>query len=328
MSGFCELGRVALGMTTVSLIVPCYNSALFLRATIESVLHQDRSDWQLILVDDGSQDATWEIIDQYTRLDSRILGFRKSKEGISKTRNYGFAKANQLSRYVFFLDSDDELEPGALARMAAHLDAHSDVGLLACQIQKIGTDGRKLGIGRRSRWVPGLIFPRRLRDDEVETPFVTFFCTTGQGPFAMYRRLVYVQTEGWDTTLRAHEDTDMFCQMALLSNVHCLPDRLYRKRVHPAEVTSDGVLVQRSYVRFRSKWDNREAKNAHEASLLRNAKSYYYRVHKPFRDLKVAWAALLKFLAHPSFRGLQWCMQLIASALRGFLIKRRDIGRQ
>jgi glycosyltransferase involved in cell wall biosynthesis len=315
-------------MSTVSLIVPCYNSADFLSATIESVVHPDMSDWQLILVDDGSDDATWEIIDHYSRQDSRIVGLQKSNEGTTKTRNYGFVTVNPLSPYIFFLDHDDELEPSALARMAAYLDAHPDVGLLVCQFQEIDAGGRKLGTGKRTRWVPGMFFPRQLRDDEVETPFVTFFCATGQGPFAMYRRSVYAQTQGWDTTIWPHEDTDMFCQMALLSKVHCLPDRLYRKRIHPAQGISDGVLVQQSYARFRSKWDHREAKNSHEASLLRGAKSYYYSVHKPFRELKVAWAALLKFFAHPSFRGLQWCMQLIASALRGFLFDRQDVERQ
>jgi glycosyltransferase involved in cell wall biosynthesis len=312
-------------MSTVSLIVPCYNAANFLVATIESVLCQDLSDWELVLVDDGSDDATWQIISRYDHVDARIAGFRKSNEGTTKTRNYGFARVNPSSRYIFFLDHDDQLEPNALGRMAAYLDTHPDVGLLACQFQDISADGRKLGTGRRSRWAPGMIFPRELRDDEVETPFVTFFCATGQGPFAMYRRSVYVQTERWDPNIWPHEDTDMFCQMALLSNVHFLPDRLYLKRVHPAQGMSDGTLVQRSYTDFRWKWDNRKPKNAHEALLLHDARKYYHSVHKPFRDLKVAKVALLKFLAHPTVRGLLWCMKLIGSALRGFLFSRPEV---
>lgn len=146
--------------------------------------------------------------------------------------------------------------------------AHSDVGLLVCQFQDISADGSKLGIGKKSRWAPGKIFPRKLGDGEVETPFVTFFCATGQGPFALYRRSVYVQTDGWDTTFWPHEDTDMFCQMALLSKVHFLPEPLYLKRVHPAQGMSDGARVQRSYTAFRAKWDTRQPKNAHEAALL------------------------------------------------------------
>ena len=308
-------------MTTISLIVPCYNAANFLCATVESVLCQQFADWELILVDDGSRDATWEIISRYMRADARIAGFQKGNEGTTKTRNWGFAKINASSRYIFFLDHDDQLEPNALAQMSAYMDAHPDVGLLVCQFQDIGADGRKLGTGKKCRWAPGMIFPRELQDDEVETPFVTFFCATGQGPFALYRRSVYVQTEGWETTFWPHEDTDMFCQMALLSKVHLLPDRLYLKRVHPAQGMSDGERVQQSYRAFRRKWDNRRLKNDHEAVLLRHAKEYYYSVHKPFRDLKVARAAFLEFFAHPSARSLRWCMQLIASALNGFLCR-------
>jgi hypothetical protein len=121
---------------------------------------------------------------------------------------------------------------------------------------KIWRQGRKLGTGRRSRWVPGIIFPRQLRDDEVETPFVTFFCATGQGPFALYRRSVYARTQGWDPAIWPHEGTDMFCQMALLSKVHYLRDRLYLKRVQPSQGMSNGLPVQQSYARFRAKWDN------------------------------------------------------------------------
>ena len=312
-------------MITVSLIVPCYNAANFLSATIESVLEQEMADWELILVDDGSNDSTWEIISRYMQADSRIAGFRNRNEGTTRTRNYGFSKASASSRYILFLDHDDQLEPTALARMCVYMDAHPDVGLLTCQFQDVSADGRKLGTGRRSRWAPGFIFPHKLRDDEVETPFATFFCATGQGPFAMHRRSVYVQTEGWDTTFWPHEDTDMFCQMALLAKVHCLPDRLYLKRIHPAQGMSDGTRVERSYIAFRAKWDNRHPKNAHEAALLKHAKKYYYAMHRPCRDLKVGRKALLEFFAHPNLARLRWCVRLLASALHGLIFNRFKI---
>lgn len=309
-------------MTAVSVIVPCYNAGDFLSATIESILRQEMSDWELILVDDGSNDNTWEIIDYYVQIDSRVKGFQKSNEGTTRTRNRGLSESDPSSRYIMFLDHDDELEPHALTRMCGHLDAHPDVGLVACQLQKLSTDGRKLGAGKRSRWVPGFILPRELGDDEIETPFVTFFCATGQGPFALYRRSVYLQTEGWDESFWPHEDTDMFCQMALLAKVHFLPDRLYLKRIHAAQGMGDRARVQRAYVAFRAKWDKRSPGNAHEASLLREAKKYYYSMHRPCRDLKVAWKALLEFFKRPSLRRLHWFASRLISALDGFVIKR------
>jgi glycosyltransferase involved in cell wall biosynthesis len=309
-------------MLTTSIIVPCYNAADFLSATIESVLRQELPDWELVLVDDGSSDSTWEIICRYMQADSRIAGFRKPNEGTTRTRNYGFSKTSDASPYILFLDHDDQLEPNALARMCAYMQAHPGVGLLACQFEDVSADGRRLGTGGRSRWAPGFIFPHQLRDDEVETAFATFFCATGAGPFAMYRRSVYVQTEGWDTSFWPHEDTDMFCQMALLASVHCLPDRLYLKRIHPAQGMSDEARVQRSYAAFRAKWDNRPGRNARETALLKHARKYYYAMHRPCRDLKVSQKALVEFLAHPNLQRLGWCVQLLASALQGFMIQR------
>lgn len=309
-------------MTKVSIIVPCYNAAHFLSATIESVLKQELTSWELIMVDDGSQDATWEIISSYRRLDPRILGFKKINEGAAKTRNFGFLKANPSSVYIFFLDHDDQLKPNALKEMSSYLDSHPDVGLVGCQFQDISADGQMLGTGKRSRWVPGMLFPHELRDDEYETPFAAFFCATGQGPFALYRRSVYSQTDGWETAFWPHEDTDMFCQMALLSEIHFLPNPLYLKRIHPTQGMSDGARVQRSYGAFREKWDNRQPKNAREAILLKDARKYYYSMHRPCRDLKMARKTLRLIFTKPRPGRLRWFMQLARSALHGFLFER------
>ena len=309
-------------MSAVLLIVPCYNAAAFLSETIESVLRQDLQDWELVLVDDGSRDTTWDVIQRYVALDPRISGFQKPNGGATKARNFGFAKAGTSSRYVIFLDHDDQWEPDALSRMSAYLDAHPDVGLLACQFQELNAAGEKQGVGHRSRWAPGFLMPHDMRDDEIETPFVTFFCATGQGPFAMYRRSVYVQTEGWETSFWPHEDTDMFCQMALLAKVHFLPDRLYLKRVHPDQGMSDGPRVQAAYGKFRAKWNDRQPRNPHEAKLLRDATRYYNGVHKPFRDLKVARLVLGELLRGFTMKQLRFFMWLIGSALQGFLFGR------
>ncbi|RYF73034.1 MAG: glycosyltransferase family 2 protein [Comamonadaceae bacterium] len=104
-------------MPTVLIIVPCYNSAAFLSETIESVLRQELQDWEMVLVDDGSRDATWEVITRYAARDPRIIGFQKPNEGTTKARNFGFASAGTSSRYVTFLDHDDQWEPDAMSRV-------------------------------------------------------------------------------------------------------------------------------------------------------------------------------------------------------------------
>lgn len=309
-------------MSTVSVIVPCYNAERFISSTINSVLNQEFFDWELILVDDGSTDNTWNIITQYTKVDHRISGFSKRNEGPASARNYGFEKATTSTLFIFFLDSDDELVPCALSKLCEYMYSHPDVGLLACQFRNLMDDGQKVDSGSRSRWVPGTLLPRVLKDEEFETPFITFFCATGQGPFAIFRRSVFQKTDGWEPSLWFHEDTDIYCQMSLISKVHFLPDRLYLKRCHSAQMTNNTSKMWNSYSNFRAKWDNRQPRNEGERAILKRARKYYYTVHKPLRDLKVARKALAEFLYKPAMGRFKWFLYLTEAAIKGFFLAR------
>ena len=81
-------------MTDFSVIIPSYNSALFMRKAIESVLNQDYKDWELIIVDDNSNDESWDIISEYKRKYKSISGFKLKKNyGASYARNYAIRKS-------------------------------------------------------------------------------------------------------------------------------------------------------------------------------------------------------------------------------------------
>ncbi|QNI97612.1 glycosyltransferase family 2 protein [Synechococcus sp. RS9902] len=310
-------------MPKISIIVPCYNSEDFLVQTIESVLKQDMLDWELLLIDDGSSDNTLNIITNFINLDNRIFGFQKTNGGTTKSRNYGFKQASQSSEYIWFLDHDDQLEATALSKMSAYLDAHPDIGLLSCGVKTINAIGDEIN-STYNRWAPGKVFPRKLRDYEHETPFVVFFCGTGMGPFAMYRKSVYLHTTGWDENeaLWPHEDTNMFCEMALISKVGFIPDRLYIKREHSGQGMRNHQRMRSAYKEFRRKWDSRRPKNAKESQILFEAKKYYYTMHSPCRDLKVLKKTLVQFFLSPSIKKLSWSLTLLASAAKGFLLNR------
>lgn len=314
-------------MARISVIVPCYNSSAFLEETIQSVLTQNLSDWELILVDDGSTDSTPEIIRRHAARDPRIRGVSQKNAGRAQACNLGASYSSREAVYLFFLDSDDQFLPDTLQRMSAYLDAHPEVGLLGCQFQEVDAHGVPFGTAKRSRWVPGRFFPRQLRDDEYETPFVTFFCATGQGPFAMYRQSVFLKTVGWGgefSRFSAQEDTDMFCQMALIAPVHYLPDRLYLKRVHGASITQQNDRVQAAYTCFREKWDHYQAADPQQAATIRAAQRYYETRHKPFRDLKVALLTVGPLLRHPSKTQLAWFLSLCKSGLAGLFLGGRE----
>jgi glycosyltransferase involved in cell wall biosynthesis len=306
-------------MPRMSVVVPCYNCAAFLAEAIKSVQAQYTNDWELILVNDGSTDETPEIIRCYSAMDRRIKGVTQRNGGRSKACNFGVANMSSQSKYIFFLDSDDLFAPKALQVMSSYLDAHTDVGLVTCQIQEIDEKGTPGSSVLRSRWVPGRLFPRQLSEDERETPFITFFCETGQGPYALFRRSVFLLTTGFEEALSftSHQDTDIFCQMALAAKIHHVAARLYLKRKHAAQVTNNYARMRKGCALFRKKWDDFRPRNIEEERVLRDAKRYYYRIHAPLRNLKVACKAFMEFLRTRKPSRFSWGLRLVADAVLG-----------
>lgn len=92
----------------LSIIVPVYKAEKFLRKCIDSIVSQSFSDWELILVDDGSPDRSGQICDDYARIDERIKVVHQRNQGVSMARNQGLEVAT--GDYVTFIDSDDSLE--------------------------------------------------------------------------------------------------------------------------------------------------------------------------------------------------------------------------
>ena len=101
----------------ISVIMPAYNSEKYISEAIESVISQSCTNWELIIVDDGSTDQTSEIIDEYAAKDSRIRAFHRENSGVSAARN--FALEIVCGDYITFIDSDDVYNSERLARMLA-----------------------------------------------------------------------------------------------------------------------------------------------------------------------------------------------------------------
>ncbi len=100
---------------TVSIIIPVYNAQEYLRRCVESVLGQEYTDFELILVDDGSQDSSGAICEEYAQRDPRVRVIHKENEGVSAARN--LAMENARGRWLQFADSDDWVTPDATKLM-------------------------------------------------------------------------------------------------------------------------------------------------------------------------------------------------------------------
>ena len=99
-------------MPEISVIMPVYNSENYLKESIESILKQSFSDFELILVDDGSTDSSGEICDYYDQRDRRIKVIHQKNGGISNARNTGIIQAT--GKYIIFADNDDEFNNNLL----------------------------------------------------------------------------------------------------------------------------------------------------------------------------------------------------------------------
>lgn len=117
-------------MNMISVVVPVYNASEFLARCLESILTQTFTDWQLILVDDGSRDNSLHIMQEYAEKDSRIKVFHKANEGVSIARQYGLDRVD--TPYFIFCDADDYVECDYLEKLYNAIEKeNSDLAICA-----------------------------------------------------------------------------------------------------------------------------------------------------------------------------------------------------
>lgn len=95
-------------MVKISIILPCYNTKLYIKQCLQSLTKQTLKDIEIICIDGSSEDGTFEILEQFENNDSRIKVYSKKNEGVSLSRNYGMSKAQ--GKYLMFVDADDWID--------------------------------------------------------------------------------------------------------------------------------------------------------------------------------------------------------------------------
>ena len=114
----------------VTIVVPCYKQAHFLKDSLQSVLEQTYTNWECIIVNDGSPDNTESIAEKWSALDSRFKYIKKDNGGLSSARNAGIAISK--GEYILPLDADDVLHQDYLAFLVPELNGNQSLAIVSC----------------------------------------------------------------------------------------------------------------------------------------------------------------------------------------------------
>src|SRR5262249_27634313 len=126
---------------TVSIIIPAYNASEFLAETVASVQRQTHTDWEMIIVNDGSTDGTSALAHKIADQEPRVRVVDQANAGLPGARNRGIAEIGSSSEFVFFLDSDDLIEPDALSQLVEALKNDSSAVAAHGTVQMLDSKG-------------------------------------------------------------------------------------------------------------------------------------------------------------------------------------------
>lgn len=133
-------------MSKVSIIVPAYNLANYIEKCILSVLGQSYSNFELVIIDDGSTDKTWEVIQKFITKDDRIIGISQKNGGAARARNAGLDYIT--GDYVMFLDGDDLLTPSAIEDNIKYLENDISLDWVAFSIRRADERGNVCNLNK------------------------------------------------------------------------------------------------------------------------------------------------------------------------------------
>jgi glycosyltransferase involved in cell wall biosynthesis len=233
----------------VSVVVPTYQRAGLIEASVASLLAQTGVDFEVVVVDDGSTDDTLERL---TRIrDSRLRVIAATHGGVAAARNRGVAAC--LGRYVAFHDSDDEALPGRLALPVAVLSNRPDLGLVIMNglflAPEDGGDGAKPWIKRE--------VTETLTDEKVAGRTIgvaeVFRWNLGQLQGMCFTRAAIDAVGPFDTSFRILDDLDLVLRVAARFPAVFVDEPVFRYRRHAGGIARDRTTVSEEAIRIADK---------------------------------------------------------------------------
>ncbi len=210
----------------VSVVIPVYNAAPVLAEAVNSVLRQTHANLEIFLIDDGSTDSSWELIQRYAMQDKRVRAIQNQQNaGQSKTRNVALRQAT--GQYVAFVDADDICQPSRFSEQVRYLSEHPEIGVVGSYFTLFREDGSP---EQQYAYHANRIFDAQ--------PIIN-------NPTAMCVLSLFEQHGYFDPAYDNAEDTELWHRFfASGVKFYILPQYLYRKRYHAQSVSIRKIRSQ------------------------------------------------------------------------------------
>jgi glycosyltransferase involved in cell wall biosynthesis len=204
----------------VSFLMAVHDGEAYLDEAIQSILSQTFSDFEFIIINDGSTDGTAAIIDRYRREDGRLRVYAQPNRGLVAALNRGLELA--CGEYVARMDADDVSLPERIAEQVAFLDEHPDVGICGTWIETFGTSSGDV---------------RRYPADDATIRSWLLFESVLAHPSIVMRRALLVKTGlSYDARYVHAEDYALWVRAVRYTALANIPKVLLRYRLHPQQV--------------------------------------------------------------------------------------------
>jgi len=222
----------------ISVVMPVYNGERFLEEAVDSILKQTYKAFEFIIVDDGSNDRTPEILKRYAEQDSRVKIIRAGKVGISKAMNLGIEAAQYP--WIARMDADDVCLPRRLEASIEAAQANPDVVVWGTFIHHINAKGKILSTSKVGPLTTEQFWEERKKGRAVQVI----------NPSAMMRKDIVDKVGGYKEAFTAAHDIEIFDEMAEYGPILCIPEVLVLYRVHGYSISMTKFFTQRKLARY------------------------------------------------------------------------------
>ena len=217
----------------ISVVMPVYNGSFYIREAIESILGQTYSNFEFIIIDDGSADSSSEIIKEYAQIDNRINFISRANKGYAETVNEGVGIA--CGKYVAMMDQDDISLPSRFEKQVDFLDNNQEYVAVGTLSELIGPEGDRISC----------LF-KITGHDNIDEAHMKCIGGTIIHPSLMIRKKSLMQVSGYKKEFNQATDLDLFLRLAEIGKLENINEVCFLYRMHPESMGNSARAQQQS----------------------------------------------------------------------------------